>query len=331
MNPAQSDPRRRTKPRHARTSTTAPDTADGAGRADGGSPTPRRTGARRGDSAATGTGREVGGSAAGRGDRGRRAAGRAGGERVAPADPEAGAPPLPEDRFLNRELSWLDFNARVLALAEDPRTPLLERAKFLAIFASNLDEFYMVRIVGLKRRVKAGLPGRGLDRLPPREQAVVVARRSAELMARHARVFRDDVATLLADEGIRIVSWHELSEAERERQHAWFRDHIFMLVSRKTPSRRMAAGLSILIMTLIGLWHGFTWLYLLWGIYHGILLALENLFNQTTVNKRKISRAHFYARCLLVQLFVTAAVIVYSESAETVLRIYRGLLSPPSF
>ena len=72
---------------------------------------------------------------------------------------------LPEDRFLNRELSWLDFNARVLALAEDPETPLLERAKFLAIFASNLDEFYMVRVAGLKRRLKAGLPMRGGDRL----------------------------------------------------------------------------------------------------------------------------------------------------------------------
>src|SRR5690606_4237952 len=130
-----------------------------------------------------------------------------------------------------RELSWLDFNARVLALAEDPRTPLLERAKFLAIFASNLDEFYMVRIVGLKRRVKAGLPGRGLDRLPPREQAVVVARRSAELMARHARVFRDDVAVALAEEGIRIVSWEELSRPEREQQHAWFREHIFPVLT----------------------------------------------------------------------------------------------------
>ncbi|HYU66536.1 MAG TPA: hypothetical protein VEK09_07260, partial [Jatrophihabitantaceae bacterium] len=66
---------------------------------------------------------------------------------------------LPADRFSNRELSWLAFNARVLALGEDQRQPLLERMKFLAIFASNLDEFYMVRIAGLKRRVEMGLQG----------------------------------------------------------------------------------------------------------------------------------------------------------------------------
>src|SRR4029078_8845357 len=87
---------------------------------------------------------------------------------------------LPEDRFLNRELSWLDFNARVLALAEDAGTPLLERAKFLAIFANNLDEFYMVRVAGLKRRQQTGLAVRGTDGLFPREQLERISDRAAQ-------------------------------------------------------------------------------------------------------------------------------------------------------
>ena len=86
------------------------------------------------------------------------------------ATPAAIADELPEDRYLNRELSWLDFNARVLALADDNSLPLLERAKFLAIFASNLDEFYMVRVAGLKRRDEMGLSVRSADGLTPREQ-----------------------------------------------------------------------------------------------------------------------------------------------------------------
>jgi alginate O-acetyltransferase complex protein AlgI len=105
----------------------------------------------------------------------------------------------------------------------------------------------------------------------------------------------------------------------------WFRDHIFMFFSRKTPTKWTAAALSVLIMVLIGLWHGFGWLYLLWGVYHGILLALENALGLSTFNRRKSSRAAFYVRCIVVQLFVTAAVIVYSGDQETVLRIYKGL------
>ncbi|HEY8471287.1 MAG TPA: RNA degradosome polyphosphate kinase [Natronosporangium sp.] len=143
----------------------------------------------------------------------------------------APAEPLPDDRFLNRELSWLDFNARVLALAEDPRTPLLERVKFLAIFASNLDEFYMVRIAGIKRRAQAGIPVRGADRLPAREQLKVVADRTAELVARHARCFGEEVRKLLADEHIRIVSWPELSQAEQDQLRAYFTEHIFPVLT----------------------------------------------------------------------------------------------------
>ena len=99
---------------------------------------------------------------------------------IEPAADEDSTPELPEDRFLNRELSWLDFNARVLALAEDPSTPLLERAKFLAIFASNLDEFYMVRVAGLQRRLSTGLPVEGTDDLTPREQLARIADQTAE-------------------------------------------------------------------------------------------------------------------------------------------------------
>jgi polyphosphate kinase len=139
--------------------------------------------------------------------------------------------PLPEDRYLNRELSWLDFNARVLALAEDPRTPLLERAKFLAIYASNLDEFYMVRIADLKRRLQTGLPTRGVDQLPPREQLEVIAERTADLVTRHARCFIEDVRPQLAAEDIHLARWSDLSDAEQERLRVYFREHVFPVLT----------------------------------------------------------------------------------------------------
>src|SRR5262249_11817162 len=96
---------------------------------------------------------------------------------------------LPADRFINRDRSWLDFNAHVPALAEDDRAPLLERAKFLAIFASNLDEFYMVRVAGLMRREATRLAVRSADGLTPREQLGIISRTVAELTARHSRCF----------------------------------------------------------------------------------------------------------------------------------------------
>ncbi|WP_341719501.1 RNA degradosome polyphosphate kinase [Micromonospora sp. FIMYZ51] len=145
-------------------------------------------------------------------------------------EPPAGRP-LPDDRFLNRELSWLDFNARVLSLAEDPGTPLLERAKFLAIFASNLDEFYMVRVAGLKRRLSAGLPVRGGDGLPLRTQLERIAEKAAILVTRHANCFVDDVAPKLAAEGIQVLRWSDLDEAEQERMRSYFRDQIFPVLT----------------------------------------------------------------------------------------------------
>src|SRR5262249_29702830 len=113
-------------------------------------------------------------------------------------------PPLPEDRFLNRELSWLDFNARVLALAEDSSTALLERAKFLAIFASNLDEFYMVRVAGLQRRLSTGLPIEGPDQFTPREQLAKIAEQTVQLMGRHATCFIEEIEPALAAQNVQI-------------------------------------------------------------------------------------------------------------------------------
>ncbi|MEV6601871.1 RNA degradosome polyphosphate kinase [Actinoplanes sp. NPDC051346] len=138
---------------------------------------------------------------------------------------------LPDDRFLNRELSWLDFNARVLALGEDPGTPLLERAKFLAIFASNLDEFYMVRVAGLKRRLKAGLPMRGGDRSSLRNQLEMITERAADLVTRHAACFAEEVRPKLQAEGIELVSWAELDAPERERLRTFFREKVFPVLT----------------------------------------------------------------------------------------------------
>lgn len=138
---------------------------------------------------------------------------------------------LPEQRYLNRELSWLDFNARVLALAADSSMPLLERAKFLAIFASNLDEFYMVRVAGLKRRDEMGLSVRSSDGLSPREQLRLIGERTRQISMRHARVFLDSVRPALAHEGIHIVTWADLTPAERKELSTYFHEQVFPVLT----------------------------------------------------------------------------------------------------
>ncbi|AEA24070.1 Polyphosphate kinase [Pseudonocardia dioxanivorans CB1190] len=145
--------------------------------------------------------------------------------------PLAATTPLPDDRYLNRELSWLDFNARVLALAEDTSQPLLERAKFLAIFASNLDEFYMVRVAGLKRRDETGLSVRSADGLTPREQLARITARSQVLAEAHARVFLDEVRPELDEYDIHIRRWADLSDEQRERLSNYFTDQVFPVLT----------------------------------------------------------------------------------------------------
>ncbi|GAA3093964.1 RNA degradosome polyphosphate kinase [Streptosporangium carneum] len=143
-----------------------------------------------------------------------------------PAHPTSEGIPLPQERFLNREESWLQFNQRVLELAEDPSLPLLERVKFLAIFASNLDEFFRVRVAGLKRRMATGLLLRTKSGLKPREELARIAAIADDLAQRHSTCFHERLRPQLAAEGIEIVRWDDLGRDERTEMRKLFRERI---------------------------------------------------------------------------------------------------------
>ena len=143
----------------------------------------------------------------------------------------AGLRPLPTDRFSDRELAWIAFNRRVLELAADEQSPLLERAKFLAIFASNLDEFYMVRVAGLKRRIAAGIAVPGASGLLPRDQIERIWTSSHDLQQRHAQVFHEQVMPPLRDAGIQLSRWDELDQDDRDEMHALFREDVFPVLT----------------------------------------------------------------------------------------------------
>ena len=138
---------------------------------------------------------------------------------------------LPSDRFLDRELSWLSFNQRVLELAEDPDLYLLERVNFLSIFASNLDEFFMVRVAGLKRRLATGLAVNSATGLDPAEVLTNISREAHILQERHARLFRDEIEPALGANGIRLVHWHELEDSEKSALHSYFQRQIFPVLT----------------------------------------------------------------------------------------------------
>ena len=123
--------------------------------------------------------------------------------------------------YFNRELSWLDFNQRVLELAEDDSVPLLERLRFCAIYASNLDEFFMVRVAGLFDQLDAGIDARGPDGLAPGELIDAIQARVLELDRRLHRCFDGMLRPGLEEEGIRIVTLDTATEQERARdRHA---------------------------------------------------------------------------------------------------------------
>ncbi|WP_395657277.1 RNA degradosome polyphosphate kinase [Nocardioides sp.] len=136
-----------------------------------------------------------------------------------------------EDRFLDRELSWLRFNQRVLELAEDPHLPLLERTRFLAIFTSNLDEFFMVRVAGLKRRIAAGLAVPAASGLMPAEVLDLILTTTRGLSERLAHVFTDEIVPALTGAGIELVRWDDLDREEQKACKRFFRDRVFPVLT----------------------------------------------------------------------------------------------------
>ncbi len=138
---------------------------------------------------------------------------------------------LPADRYLDREQSWIQFNQRVLELAEDASVPLLERVRFLAIFASNLDEFFMVRVAGLMRRMAAGFPVNIPSGHTPVELLHSTLTKAGVLSGRHADVFTDLVKSELARHDIEILRWKELTGSERTELAELFRNRIYPVLT----------------------------------------------------------------------------------------------------
>ncbi|MBB6429624.1 polyphosphate kinase 1 [Algisphaera agarilytica] len=140
------------------------------------------------------------------------------------------APPA-EGEFLNRESSWLEFNRRVLHEALDERTPLLERVGFLAIFNSNLDEYYQKRVGGLKRQIEAGLMTRTVDGLSPEQQIEMIRELVIPMLDVQAQCFTEVVKPALKAKGIHLLAWEELSDAEREEANEYFMTNLFPVVT----------------------------------------------------------------------------------------------------
>ena len=152
---------------------------------------------------------------------------------TAQVDPEDLLPPLKSftNRFIDRELTWLDFNERVLEQAEDRTLPLLERAWFLSIFSSNLDEFYMVRVAGLMRRIKAGITPVRASGLDAHQVLAQVTSRTKELTARQAALFQEDIRPALAERNVKILGWDELNSDQQERLTRYFRHQIYPVLT----------------------------------------------------------------------------------------------------
>ena len=135
------------------------------------------------------------------------------------------------EHITDREMSWLSFNQRVLELAEDPTMPLLERVRFLAIFSSNLDEFYMVRVATLMSKLENGITAANVAGFTPIELMKQVSLRTNDLMERHSRVYQDEIEPLLKNEGIEFLHWDQLDDTERGYVTKLFHDRIFPVLT----------------------------------------------------------------------------------------------------
>lgn len=146
-------------------------------------------------------------------------------------------PPLLPELYFNRELSWLEFNQRVLDEAEDPTIPLLERCKFAAIFSSNLDEFFMIRVAGVKRKLTTGRTDPGPDGRSPQVAALAIQARSQSMLDRHAALIRGELIPALAAKGIEILDWTQLTEPEHTALSVHFEREIFPVLTPQAVDR----------------------------------------------------------------------------------------------
>ena len=139
--------------------------------------------------------------------------------------------PEPGAEVFNRELSWLAFNHRVLYEALDRRTPLLERVRFLGIFTSNLDEFFMKRVGGLKRQILAGVSGTSLDGMSPGQQLSAIRQAVVGLLDAQARCFQEEIVPALQEQGVHLLPWRELDEGQRQFARGYFERNVFPVVT----------------------------------------------------------------------------------------------------
>ena len=140
-------------------------------------------------------------------------------------------PPATPGEFLNRDLSWLEFNARVLHQAEDERIPLLERVRFLSIFASNLDEFFMKRVGGLRRQIEAGIEFVAYEGVSPLQMLSEVRERVVPLARRVSDIFRHQVHPAMRAAGIELLDYDELTPSEVGELDAWYKRNVFPLLT----------------------------------------------------------------------------------------------------